>query len=83
MSTTLRARKSQCDRFQDLKVNNYQAKVSTKINGEIRIFPDIYSMSAKLTLQKTLKIILYIGEEKVSFTHVYRNKKNKFHENSR
>lgn len=62
MSTALRERKVWSDRCQDMKVNNYLAKGSTRINGDIRIFPDIHSKSTKLTLQKNLKRILYIGE---------------------
>lgn len=70
MSTALNARKKWSDIFQDLKVNKYLAKVSTKINGEIRIFPGIHTMSTELTFQRTLKRMLYIGKEKGSFTHL-------------
>lgn len=67
MSTAIKAWRELNDIFQDLKVNKYLEKVSTKINGEIRIFPGTYIMSTKLTLQKTLKRLLYIEKEKDIF----------------
>lgn len=52
LSTAIKAWKELYDRFQDSKVNKYLEKVSTKINGEMRIFPGTYIMSTQLTLQK-------------------------------
>lgn len=63
LSTAIKAWKELYDRFQDSKVNKYLEKVSTKINGEMRI-PGTYIMSTKLTLQNTLKRLLYIEKEK-------------------
>lgn len=74
------------DIFQDLKVNKYLEKVSTKINGEIRLFPGayiyIYIMSTKLTLQKTLKRLIY-REKKKRIVSTCIQRKNVFHENKR
>ena len=52
LSTAIKAWKELYDRFQDSKVNKYLEKVSTKINGEMRIFPGTYIMSTQLTLWK-------------------------------
>lgn len=82
LSTSLKARKECYDIFQDLKVYKYLAKASIKISRIIRIFPGIPTMSTMLTVQKTLKRVLYIGEEKDSFTQVYKEK-NVFHGNNR
>lgn len=45
LSTAIKAWKELYDRFQDSKVNKYLEKVSTKINGKMRIFPGTYIMS--------------------------------------
>lgn len=82
LSTAIKAWRELNDIFQDLKVNKYLEKVSTKINGEIRILPGTSIMSTKLTLQKILKRLLYIEKEKDIF-NLYTEKKNVFHENQR
>lgn len=77
MSTAIKAWREFNDIFQDLKVNKYLEKVSIKTNGEIRIFPGTYIMSTKLTLQKTLKRLLYIEKEKDIF-NLYTEKRMYF-----